>query len=216
MTWEDAQREAEEADVQAREALTNIVEWMRTAPTPSTFTKLQEALCFLERRGSSYESPRQVMFHGVVSAAKALDKVCEIVDSARVATNKQGPLWQAFKSLENACRDVVVLRGRLLVPAGDRIAFLDLMRHAFGEKINEAALLLSYRKRIGDCTDAFCSNNQAAASRRGWIRNRRQRGVRPQKVPEPDDITVEIEPTDLDEPLSVLPGADYGPKKVNW
>ena len=136
------------------------------------------------------------------------------VDSARVATNKQGALWEALRSLEHACRDVVVLRGRLLVPAGDRNAFLDLMHQAFGEKINEAALLLSYRKRIGDCTDAFCSKNQAAAARRGWVRNRR--AVRPQNVPEPHDMTVDIELTALDDPLRVLPGAAYGPQKVNW
>ena len=92
-----------------------------------------------------------------------------------------------FKEAQRDCRDVLVLRCRCRARPGDRRAFLEAAKDAFGvQQLGtelKAVMLLAYHKlaKKSQAVDTFLSNNQrATAARGGRPRPRRgPRGLRP-------------------------------------
>ena len=105
----------------------------------------------------------------------------------------------ALRQLEHRLRDVLTTHGYAISPPSDRTAFIKVMSSVFPGGMSKKDIhdilivrisvslpvlcfakecddiLLSYRKLFGDKPDAFLSNSQEAALKRGRVRPRRHR-----------------------------------------
>ena len=111
---------------------------------------------------------------GAAQALIAVGRVARPEDSRAVVAD-------AVHAVERMVRDVVVLRCSAGIPPRNRGAFLIAAEMAFGaEWHNEtlklsAQLLLAYTKVMGTSTNAFQSNSQLSAQKRGRQRPPRRR-----------------------------------------
>ena len=127
---------------------------------------------------------------GAAQVLITVGRVARFVASCTASAN-------AVHAAERMVRDIVVLRCSTGIPPNSRDAFLSAAETAFGTEWHDetlqlrARVLLAYAKVMGMSINAFQSNSQVSAQKRGHTRPRRPRRLVTLRLPR---IVEETEP----------------------
>jgi hypothetical protein len=152
--------------VQAFKIVGRVVKDWAEAPAHAAVQDLAEARGLLRAAPAPGSAARALIIVGHVVANWPLDAL------------------DAVRKAERAVRDVVVLRCCSTTAPRDRDAFRALAEEAFGGAMTQqlhSQLHLAYKKVVGSAADAFPSNSQMTAARRGGPRPRRRRSPPPRE-----------------------------------